>query len=68
MLFRSYEPTRRDHIVFNDGKPEVDSFKSIVGMFIYKEEFAGLYTRIGNNNIISGVTDYYTLPNVLVKR
>ena len=63
-----YEPTRRDHIVYKDGKPEVDSFKSIIGMFIYKEEFAGLYTRIGKNNIISGVTDYYTLPNVLVKR
>ncbi len=63
-----YEPIRRDHIVFKDGKPKVDSFKSIVGMFIYKEEFAGLYTRIGKNNIISGVTDYYTLPNILVKR
>lgn len=63
-----YNPIRRDHIVFKDGKPEIEDFKSIVGMFIYNEEFQGLYTRISKNNIISGITDYYTLPNVLVKR
>ncbi len=63
-----YEPIKREHIVFKDGKPEAEDFKSIVGMFIYNEEFQGLYTRISKNNIISGVTDYYTLPNVLVKR
>lgn len=63
-----YNPIRRDHIVFKDGKPEIEDFKSIVGMFIYNEEFQGLYTRISKNNIISGITDYYTMPNVLVKR
>lgn len=63
-----YDPFQRDQIVFKDGKPEVDSFKSILGLFIYKEKFAGMYTRISKNNIISGIADYYTVPNILVKR
>jgi len=61
-------PYEREHIVYKDGKPEIDSFKSILGLFIYKEKFAGMYTRISKNNIISGITDYYTVPNILVKR
>ncbi|MDR7855186.1 glutathionylspermidine synthase family protein [Tissierella sp.] len=62
-----FEPFKREHILFEDGEIKVDKFKSIVGLFIYKEKFAGIYTRIGKNNIISGVTNYYTLPNILVK-
>ncbi len=62
------EPYLREHIVFNDGKPSIEKFKSIVGLFIYKEKFAGIYTRISKSNIISGITNYYTLPNILVKR
>ena len=58
----------REHIVFKNGKPEIESFKSIVGLFLYKEKFAGIYTRIGKNNIISGITNYYTVPNILVRR
>lgn len=62
-----FEPFTREHILFEDNELKVESFKSIVGLFMYKEKFAGIYTRIGKNNVISGVTDYYTLPNVLVK-
>ena len=61
-------PIKREYVVFKDGKPEVDGFKSILGLFIYKEKFAGMYTRISKNNIISGITDYYTVPNILVER
>ncbi|WP_353095343.1 hypothetical protein [Tissierella praeacuta] len=62
-----FDPFTREHIVFKDDKLKIEEFKSIVGLFIYNEKFAGIYTRIGKNNIISGVTDYYTLPNILVK-
>lgn len=62
-----FTPFTREHIVFEDNELKVEEFKSIVGLFMYKEKFAGIYTRIGKNNIISGVTDYYTLPNILVK-
>ncbi len=62
-----FEPFKREHVLFEDGELKVEKFKSIVGLFIYKEKFAGIYTRIGKNNIISGITNYYTLPNLLVK-
>ncbi len=62
-----FEPFTREHIVFENESLKVEDFKSIVGLFMYKEKFAGIYTRIGKNNIISGITDYYTLPNILVK-
>lgn len=62
-----FEPFTREHILFEDDELKIEKFKSIVGLFMYKEKFAGIYTRIGKSNIISGVTDYYTLPNVLVK-
>ncbi|MBU5256937.1 glutathionylspermidine synthase family protein [Tissierella praeacuta] len=62
-----FEPFTRKHIVFENDGLKVEEFKSIVGLFMYKEKFAGIYTRIGRNNIISGITDYYTLPNILVK-
>lgn len=62
-----FEPFTREHILFENDELNIEKFKSIVGLFMYKEKFAGIYTRIGKNNVISGVTDYYTLPNVLVK-
>ncbi|MBU5425032.1 hypothetical protein KQI41_01300 [Tissierella pigra] len=62
-----FTPFTREHILFEDNEIKVEEFRSIVGLFMYKEKFAGIYTRIGKNNIISGLTDYYTLPNILVK-
>lgn len=62
-----FEPFTREHVIFEDDELKIEEFRSIVGLFMYKEKFAGIYTRIGKNNIISGVTDYYTLPNILVR-
>lgn len=61
-----YDTFIREHIVFKNGKPAVQNFKSILGLFIYMEKFAGMYTRVGEGNIISGISDYYTVPNILV--
>ncbi|SCG81880.1 hypothetical protein DW1_0259 [Proteiniborus sp. DW1] len=60
-------PFTRDFVEFEDGKVKVSKFGHIIGLFMYNEELAGMYTRIGKNNIISGVTDYYAVPNVLVE-
>lgn len=57
----------RDYLVFDGEGFTVDSFTSVIGLFVYKKKFAGIYTRIGQSNVISGVTDYYTVPNILVK-
>lgn len=62
-----FDPFIRDFIVFEDDKPSVQGFGSIIGLFLYNERLAGMYTRIGKENIISGLSSYYTVPNVLVK-
>ncbi len=61
-------PYRREFVVIEDDKIEVEDFGSIIGLFMYKERLEGLYTRIGKENIISGLSSYYTLPNVLAKK
>lgn len=60
-------PFKREHVVFKDENLTIEEFGSIVGLFMYNEKFAGIYTRVGKENIISGLTSYYTLPNIVVK-
>jgi len=67
-LYQEYcVPFTRDFVEFEDGKVKVSKFGHIIGLFMYNEKLAGMYTRVGKNSIISGVTDYYTVPNVLVE-
>ena len=61
-----FTPFQRDYVVFNDGELSIEKFGSIVGLFMYNERFAGLYTRVGKESIISGMTSYNTLPNIIV--
>lgn len=56
----------REYLIYKDGKFTVEDFNSVIGIFVYREKFAGIYTRIGQKNIISGVTDYYAAPSILV--
>lgn len=62
-------PYRRDFIVYDEENKSFtsESLGSIVGLFLYNEEFKGIYTRVGPNNIISGLSKYYSLPNFLVR-
>lgn len=62
------EPFKRDFLVYSDEGFKTETFGSIIGVFMYKEDYAGLYTRIGKENIISGLTSYFTLPNIIVKQ
>lgn len=57
----------RPYLIFKDGSFQVEDFNSVIGLFVYNEKFVGSYVRIGQNNIISGVTDYYAAPTILVK-
>ena len=56
----------REYLVLRDGQFRVEDFNSVIGLFVYNEKFAGIYTRIGQKNIISGVTDYYAAPSISV--
>ncbi|MFA5525035.1 MAG: glutathionylspermidine synthase family protein [Tissierellales bacterium] len=60
-------PFTSDFVEFQGGKVKVSKFGNIVGLFMYNEKLAGMYTRIGKNSIISGLTDYYAVPNFLVE-
>lgn len=61
-----FTPYERDYVVFKDGELNIESFGSILGLFMYNENFAGLYARVGKESIISGMTSYHTLPNIVV--
>ena len=66
-IYQEYVDMSKVEIVEFDqeGKLSVGSFSLVMGMFIYNEKFQGLYTRIGNEALISGARDYYTAPNIL---
>ena len=61
------EPFTRDFVNFEDGKLKVSKLKTITGIFMYNEKFEGLYTRLGKSTIISGLHDYYTVPNIVAE-
>lgn len=60
-------PYTRDFIELEKDELKVSKFGHIIGLFMYNEKLAGLYTRIGKNSIISGLHGYYTVPNLLVE-
>lgn len=62
-----FDMDKIDFVEFDEeGNLSVRGFSAVIGMFIYNEKFSGLYTRIGNQALISGARDYYTTPNILV--
>ncbi len=68
-LYQEYfVPFSREFIIFEDGRFSVQKFKTLTGLYMYNERIAGVYTRIGQKSIISGLTDYYTLPSILVTK
>lgn len=64
-----FEMKKIDFVEFDlEGNLHIIPFAFVLGMFIYGEEFQGLYTRIGNEALISGARKYYTTPNFLVTK
>lgn len=61
-----FDPFQRDFLVKTDDGFQKDSFMTTTGLFMYNEKLQGLYTRIGQDTIISGMVKYFTLPTLLV--
>ena len=62
------DPYTRKFVEFeDDGSIRTDEFNMNVGVYMYDEVFAGVYTRISKNNIIFGREGYYSIPNLWVK-
>ncbi len=62
-----FDPFERDFLLKTDNGFEADSFKTTIGLYMYNEKLKGLYSRIGQETIISGVVRYFTVPNILVE-
>lgn len=68
-LFQEFvDPPKRSFLVANETGFSIEEFKAIVGLFSYNESYAGLYTRLSKDNIISGVSNYFTAPNIIAYR
>ncbi|WP_432401998.1 glutathionylspermidine synthase family protein [Wukongibacter sp. M2B1] len=63
-----YTPAQSDLVEFNEGKLMINKFNNITGIYMYNEKLYGLYSRVGENAIISGLHDCYTLPTFLVTK
>ena len=57
------QPYSREMVYFEERKLRIKSFNQIIGIFMYNESFAGLYTRVSPSNIIAFAYGCYTLPN-----
>lgn len=51
-----------------NGQIEIKELMNTTGLFSYNEKLAGLYVRLGQENIISGLTDYIAAPAILAIR
>ncbi|MCK8816805.1 glutathionylspermidine synthase family protein [Natroniella sulfidigena] len=53
--------------VFVDGKLKFEPYKYILGLFLYNQEFKGIYTRAAQQDVIASATGCVTLPNFISK-
>ncbi len=51
--------------VFKGNGVEFETYKYTLGLFLYDEEFKGIYTRASKDNVIASVTGCVTLPNFI---
>ena len=53
----------KELIDFEAGELNYNSYKYILGLFNYKQDFKGIYNRAGQQNVIASSTGCVTLPN-----
>lgn len=64
-----YDVNPTKFLIFDDeGKLDILEFSHVLGLFIYGEEFSGMYSRIGRSNIVSALGDYFMAPNIKISR
>lgn len=58
---------KREFVQFQEDKLVVKELNHVIGIYMYNEKLAGLYARLDENNIISGLHGSFRAPNILVK-
>lgn len=51
-------PYYREFVKIEESEIKIEKLNSVLGIFMYGEEFKGLYTRIGKENVISSVNSH----------
>lgn len=63
------DPKKINLVEFSDDKKAYKkAYANVIGIFVYNEKLSGFYSRMGNENIISGLIDYRDAPAVLAIR
>ena len=57
----------KEFFYVKDGEYSFEKFGYLIGLFLYKQEINGLYTRVGRENVIASLVECFTLPNFLVE-
>lgn len=51
-----------------NGNAELANYGAVIGLYIFKEEFTGLYVRIGKQSVIGGFqSTYFVAPNMYIE-
>jgi len=67
LLQEYYTPHRTTLLKVTENDIIEYEFNNITGIYMYNEQLAGLYSRVGKNPIISGLHECYTLPTFIIK-
>lgn len=61
-IYQEYIDMDPTPFVVYDKDFSIQKFSHVLGLFMYGEKFAGSYTRIGQEGLISGARKYFTTP------
>lgn len=61
-----FDVDKTPFVVLEGDRFAVSHLGHVIGMFLYGGRFSGLYTRIGAKSVISGASQYFMAPNIVV--
>lgn len=68
-LYQRYCPPYRGRLLdFDGGQAAAAEYNHMLGLFVYNEKFAGIYTRVSRHNVIAQNPGYYLQPNFVLTK
>lgn len=56
-----------DMLTVEEGNIYFEKYNYIIGLFMYNQQFKGLYTRAGRKNVIASIVESFSLPNFIIE-